>query len=90
MTLDLNTVLPSLCFFCGLGINDSGQIAGSVLDQFSFVPQAVILTPTGGGGAQRLAATGPAFARSSSQVTWEKAAQLASLQRTSQRSGAAY
>jgi probable HAF family extracellular repeat protein len=78
MTLDLNTVLPGLCF-CRLGINDNGQIAGSVFDQFSFVPHAVILTPTGGGGAQNLAATGPAVARSSSQVTWEKAAQLAGL-----------
>jgi probable HAF family extracellular repeat protein len=80
MTLDLNTVLPNLCF-CRLGINDNGQITGSVSEPFPlpFVPHAVILTPTGGGAAQNLAAAGPTVVRSSSQMTWEKAAQLAGL-----------
>jgi len=80
ITLDLNTVLPDLCF-CRLGINDNGQITGSVSNKFPlpFAPHAVILTPTGGGGAQNLPAAGPTVARNSSQMTWEKAAQLAGL-----------
>ena len=79
VTLDLNTVLPDLCFFCSLGINDNGQIAGSTLDLVSFVGQAVVLTPGGGAGSQNGATRASAVARSSSRVTWKAAQQKVGL-----------
>jgi probable HAF family extracellular repeat protein len=80
VTLDLNTVLPDLCFFgCPLGINDNGQIAGSTLDLVSFLGQAVVLTPGGGAGSQIGGTRASSTARSNSRVTWNAAEQKAGL-----------
>jgi hypothetical protein len=78
VTVDLNTVLPDLCFFCQLSINDNGQISGTVLDLVTFVGQAVILTP-GAGGSQNGGTRASAVARSSSRMTWKAAEQKAGL-----------